>query len=153
MVTSTQCVKKYGLPYDDTQTTVNENTAFESKHMTLLNIPVDIRGQIPALPARIYMNKDMVKPFLEGLRNVISRGLQGEIKTFDGCFQIRNKRGLSSLSLHSWAIAFDMNASWNQLGKEPTMSPQLVKCFTDAGFDWGGLWRRKDGMHFQLSKI
>jgi len=33
------------------------------------------------------------------------------------------------------------------------MSKELVSCFTDAGFDWGGTWERKDGMHFQLKNI
>jgi hypothetical protein len=57
------------------------------------------------------------------------------------------------MSLHSWGIAIDVNAAWNGLGKEPTLTPEFVKCFTDAGFDWGGTWKRKDGMHFQLSNI
>jgi hypothetical protein len=55
--------------------------------------------------------------------------------------------------LHSWGVAFDVNASWNGLGVEPKLSAGFVKCITDAGFDWGGTWKRKDGMHFQLSKI
>ena len=33
------------------------------------------------------------------------------------------------------------------------MSPQLVKCFTDANFDWGGNWKTPDGMHFQLATL
>jgi hypothetical protein len=57
------------------------------------------------------------------------------------------------MSLHSWGIAVDVNAFSNGLGKEPTLSAGFVKCFTDAGFDWGGVWKRKDGMHFQLAKI
>jgi hypothetical protein len=75
------------------------------------------------------------------------------MKTWDGCFIIRQKRGLTSLSLHSWANAFDVNAFENQLGQTPKLSSAFVKCFTDAGMDWGGIWRRKDPMHFQISKI
>jgi hypothetical protein len=29
-------------------------------------------------------------------------------------------------------------------------SDELVRCFAEAGFEWGGLWRTPDGMHFQL---
>ena len=76
-----------------------------------------------------------------------------ELKTWDGCFNVRRKRGLKSLSLHSWGIAIDVNAAWNGLGKEPTLSKEFVQCFIDAGFDWGGTWTRKDGMHFQLKTI
>jgi len=153
MVTSQMCIKKYGIPYDDVATSVNENTAFEGKHMILWDVPNDINIELPCVPNRIYCNKDLVVPLEKAFRNIIDRGLQKELKTWDGCFNIRNKRGLSSLSLHSWAIAIDINAAWNGLGKVPTMSRELVACFTEAGFDWGGTWARLDGMHFQLSKI
>lgn len=153
MVTSKDCVKKYGLPYDEVTTTVNESTVFESKWMKLWDIPNEINIDIPALPNKIYCNKDLIAPLEKAFRNIIARSLTKEVKTWDGCFNIRNKRGLSSLSLHSWAIAIDINAAWNGLGKEPTMSKELVACFTDAGFEWGGTWTRLDGMHFQLSKI
>lgn len=153
MITSKDCITKYGIPYDDTTTTVNENTTFEGKWMTLWDVPKYINDAIPALPNKIYCNKDIVSALETGFRNVINRGLAGEIKTWDGCFNIRNKRGLSTLSIHAWACAFDINAAWNGLGKTPTMSKELVQCFVDAGFDWGGLWKRLDGMHFQLRSI
>lgn len=143
MVTSGDCVRKYGKP----------DVNMERKHMTLWNVPADIRRAIPEVPNRIYCNKDLVKPLEQALRNVIDRGLECHIMTWDGCFNIRLMRGGSSWSLHSWAIAIDINAAWNGLGKEPQMPMALVECFTDAGFDWGGTWTRKDGMHFQLSKI
>ena len=82
---------------------------------------------------------------------VIDRGLKETITSWDGCFNIRKKRGATSSSLHSWGLAIDINAAYNQFGKQPKMDLRLLKCFTDNGFDWGGYWRKPDGMHFQLS--
>lgn len=143
MVTSQNCIDKYGAP----------NIAMERKHMTLWDIPEDINRELPTIPNRIYCNKDLVAPLHRALLNIIGRCLTAEVLTWDGCFNIRKKRGLRSWSLHSWAIAIDINAARNGLGRPPQMSPELVACFTDAGFDWGGDWKRQDGMHFQLSKI
>ena len=95
----------------------------------------------------------MIGPLTQAFTNLINTGYVKELKTWDGCFNIRNKRGLNSQSLHSWGIAVDVNAAWNGLNKVPQLSAGFVKCFTDAGFDWGGTWTRKDGMHFQLNKI
>jgi hypothetical protein len=138
MVTSKDCLKKYGPPETE-------------KFMTLWDVPTELEHG--AIPKRIYCNKDMVAPLTQAFKNVIDRHLDPQIKTWDGCFNIRNKRGASSSSLHSWGIAIDINAAWNGFGKKPTMPPELVKCFTDAGFDWGGVWSKPDGMHFQLAKI
>jgi hypothetical protein len=138
MVTSAQALKKYGDP-------TKEN------NMTLWDVPANL--EIGLIPKRIYCNKDLVGPLTNAFTNLIQRGFVNELKTWDGCFNIRKKRGLASMSLHSWGIAIDVNAAWNGLGKEPTLSAGFVKCFTDAGFDWGGTWQRKDGMHFQLKSI
>lgn len=153
MLTSQQCKTKYGIPYDDEVTTVNENSAFENKWMKLWDVPQDINVAIPTIPNKIYCNKDMIAPLETAFRKIMERNLAGQIKTWDGCFNIRNKRGLSSLSLHSWGIAIDINAAWNGLNKTPTMSKELVNCFKESGFDWGGDWQRLDGMHFQLKSI
>jgi hypothetical protein len=153
MVTSADCLKKYGSPLDDVATSVNENTKFEGAWMVLMEFPEFIKNSIPALPKKIYCNRDMRAPLLNALTNVVSRGLSAQIKTYDGCFNIRKMRGLGAMSLHSWGIAIDINATRNQLGKVPSMTPEFVECFTDAGFEWGGKWARMDGMHFQLAKI
>ena len=142
MVTSTECLKKWGDP------TVTTN---ELKYMTVWDVPTHL--EVGVIPKKLYCNKILVGPLMQALSNIIDRGLVDELKTWDGCFNVRKKRGLKSLSLHSWGIAIDINAAWNGLGKEPTMSNRLVKCFTDCGFEWGGTWSRKDGMHFQLRSI
>jgi hypothetical protein len=95
----------------------------------------------------------MVAPLSQAFTNLIDRNFVKELKTFDGCFNVRKKRGLTTMSLHSWGIAIDVNAAWNGLHKTPQLSAVFVKCFTDAVFDWGVTWTRKDGMHFQLKSI
>ena len=119
--------------------------------MTLWDVPTEL--EIGVIPKRIYCNKDMVIPLQCAFRNLIDRELVRELKAWDGCFNIRRKRGGISSSLHSWGLAVDVNAAWNRMGKTPKLSPEFVKCWTDAGFEWGGNWTLKDGMHFQLARI
>lgn len=147
MLTSSECQKRFGVP--------EPTIKWEGTVLTLWDVPTSINDAIPALPNCIYCNKLMVKPLELAFRNLIARGHADELKTWDGCYNIRKKRGLNSLSIHAWALAIDMNAAWNQLGKKPTFSAGFVKCFTDAGFDWGGDWQmpRTDGMHFQLRQL
>ena len=142
MVTSKQCFDKWGDP---------NTTEDEGKYMVMWDVPTELG--IGVIPKRIYCNRAMIAPLTQAFKNLISTGCVKELKTWDGCFNVRKKRGLASQSLHSWGAAIDVNAAWNGLGKEPQLSAAFVKCFTDSGFDWGGVWKRKDGMHFQLSKI
>jgi hypothetical protein len=138
MVTSATCFAKYGDPE-------------KQKNMVVWDVPTHL--EIGVIPKKIYCNRDMVAPLQKAFENLIKTGRVKELKTWDGCFNIRKKRGLSSMSLHSWGIAVDVNAFENGLGKDPKLSKAFVKCFTDAGFNWGGVWRRKDGMHFELASI
>lgn len=140
LVASTDCFRKYGDPERK-----------EGAFMTLWDVPAELEHG--AIPKRIYCNKDIVHLLEAALTNVVRRGLAAQIKTWDGCFNIRQKRGADSMSLHSWGLAIDINAAWNRFGKQPTMSAELVACFTDAGFTWGGAWRVPDGMHFQIAKL
>ena len=140
MITSAQCLKRFGDPIKESS-------------LAVWVVPREIIVLIPVIPGRIYCNRLMQAALLKAFNNIIDRGLESEMKTWDGCFNIRQKRGATSLSIHAWALAIDINAAWNQFGKPPTMSPELVLCFTDAGFDWGGIWAKPDGMHFQLAAI
>jgi hypothetical protein len=142
MVSSSEAFKKYGEP---------GLLATQRKNMVMWDVPAEL--EIGAVPKRLYCNKDMVKPLEEAFTNLVQRNHVNELKTWDGCFNIRKKRGLTSMSLHSWGIAIDVNAFENGLNQIPKLSSGFVKCFTDAGFDWGGEWQRLDGMHFQLKTI
>ena len=140
LLTSVDCLKKYGNPN-------------KANNMTLWVIPADIVKATPAFAKqkKIYMNVDMKAPLEKALRNAMAAGVASEIVEYNGCFNIRQKRSTGSWSLHSWGVAIDINAKTNGWGKKPTMSAKLVKCFKDAGFDWGGDWKFADGMHFQAS--
>lgn len=122
------------------------------KHCSILEIGEHVRAAIPALPGRIYCNNAMHAPLTRALTMLVTRGFSRNIHTYDGCFNIRQKRGGSSLSLHSWGLAIDINASSNHYGAHPTMPREVVEIFHAEGFDWGGEWSTPDGMHFQLSR-
>jgi hypothetical protein len=138
MITSAECLRVIGPPELE-------------KDMVVFDVPTHL--EMGVIPKKVYCNKRMVGPLTQAFQNIVNRGLVAQLKTWDGCFNIRKKRGAGSPSLHSWGLAIDINAAWNGFGKEPTMSKELVECFTDAGFDWGGVWGKKDGMHFQLKSL
>lgn len=150
-MTSQQALKKYGDPslLETQQKTMSVWLVPQKLLDAFAHVRFSAVGTI-GFPKKIFCNNDF-RPFLEkALNNVVDRGLSNEMKTWDGCFMIRQKRGLSSFSMHSWALAVDINAFENQLNQVPKLSPEFVKCFTDAGLVWGGTWQRKDGMHFEI---
>ena len=137
MLTDKDCMKKYGDPVSET-------------NLILWDVPAEL--EIGVIPKRLYCNKDIIQPLTKVFRLLIRTGFVDEIKTWNGCFNLRNKTKGKSPSLHSWAVAIDINAAWNGYGKVPKLSQDLVKCFDTCGFDWGGLWKIPDGMHFQIKR-
>ena len=155
MITGKEFYKKYGHPD-------------KRINIAMWDVPAEL--EIGVIPKKIYCNRDIIAPLAVAFKNLIFRGYVNELKTWDGCYNYRPMRGyeakyaaamaagmielaMSYLSIHSWGGAIDVNAFENGLNKEPKLSAGFVKCFTDAGFDWGGTWKRKDGMHFQLSNL
>jgi len=147
---SDKALKKYGDP-----------KANETKFMTIWIVPENIKKAIPVLPSKMYINKDIIKPLTSVLLDLIESGLHKEIKTFDGCFNIRLKRGLTTPSIHSWGIALDLNASQNPLNKTKAQcvadglkpfSVEFDKVWRLYGWTCGIDWKRADGMHFEYTK-
>lgn len=131
---------RYGDPRDP---------AFENKWMTSW----EVQKTHPWFPKRrLYVHKQFW-PLLDAAFSALSaHNLQGEIKTFDGGFNIRNVRGSRGvLSVHSWGAAIDLNAKQNPLASEGTWSPAFLEVIKDAGLYSGQLWHgRKDPMHFAM---
>ncbi|MCF0075769.1 M15 family metallopeptidase [Dyadobacter sp. CY261] len=144
MKTQAQLIAKFGDPYKNRLT-------FERMWMMVWEVPDDIREAIPAIPKRIYLNRIILIPLKTTLRKLISTGLHEEIETWDGCFNIRPKRGSSGISTHSWGIAVDLNAALNPFRGKVTWSDEFVQVWRDIGWICGADWSAasKDGMHFQ----
>lgn len=149
--TSEEAMQKYGP-------IISGKWPNESQWMTLYDCPDWLEKHLTGLDGkpckRIYCNKDLLIPLTRAFENVKDRGLLDQVKTFDGCFSIRMQRGSSDkISTHSYGLAIDIAAGENPLGQDPKMSKELVDCFTDVGFIWGGNFLRKDGMHFQYAEF
>ena len=138
MVTSGMSLAKYGAPEKE-------------NNLVLWDVPPHL--EIGVIPKKLYCNKDLLTPLTQAFKNLIETGCVAELRTWDGCFNIRDKKGGKTPSLHSWALAVDVNSAWNRFGHKPTLSDQFVHCFTSSEFDWGGVWGIPDGMHFQISKL
>lgn len=155
MVTSKMALDAYGEP----------GSALEGNYMITWDVPAYIQQAFKhvkftalgtvGFPKRIYCSRHIVGPLEKALNNLFTRGFADEMETWDGCYIIRNKRGSTKTwSLHAWGLAIDCNAATNRLGAKPTLSDGFVKCWLDAGFDWGGFWKtRPDGMHFQIASL
>ncbi len=82
----------------------------------------------------------------------------GKYINFDdggGCYCARHKLHKRSrgLSTHAWAISVDMNPISYPFGGNKVPPKRVVEVFNKWGFIWGGIWRSKDNMHFEVSKF
>lgn len=138
MLTAAQAIARFGPPEGEIG-------------MVLWDVPPAY--EIGVIPKRIYCNRALIGPLAHAFEALIDHDLVSEIKTWDGCFNIRKSKGGNSYSLHAWGLAVDINAAWNQFDHKPTLHPRVVDVFKRAGFDWGGDWAVPDGMHFQLKEL
>ena len=154
MSDTANCVAHYGDP---------AKPAFQNKWLRIYTLPADIAAHFPPYPgvphvSRIQMNTFAWEPFCAAFRELISTGLVKELKTYDGCVNLRYKRNQAEIpanrSIHSWGLALDFNAKLNPLGVVQGSRPGM---FTKAFLD---VWRRhgwtagadfRDGMHFQFT--
>ncbi len=112
-----------------------------------------VKQDFPWFPANeIFINKEFKLKLAQAFTQLEKNSLQGEVKTFDGCYNDRSVRGHATLSLHAWAVAIDLNASTEKLGQTHAgWSGQFVAIMKATGLFWGGDWiNRKDPMHWAL---
>jgi hypothetical protein len=139
MATQDLIIQKYGEPSQE----------YMSKYCSMW----EVQKEFPWFPAkRMFVNNDFKNKLRIAFHNIEEASLQSEIKTFDGCYVERKVRGSNKISLHSWAMAIDLNAHIEQLGQATThFSQAFIAIMIAAGLFWGGNYKgRKDPMHFSL---
>lgn len=111
---------------------------------------------VPGMNRTAYLHELAIQAFEELWADWQAQDLTRHIKTWNGSWNPRLKRGKSALSRHSWGTAFDVNAALYPLGRSvPVGSPMydLAAVAERHGWFWGGRFRtRPDGMHFEYAE-
>lgn len=121
------------------------------------------------LPKPVYLHKKIARAFGSAIRLACQRS-PGYKVTSCASFVPRHKRHDrdARLSLHSWGIAFDVNPATNPYGAflrtpcDPItgdagmdvyydLPVPFIETMEEAGFVWGGRWKKSDPMHFQAA--
>lgn len=124
---------------------------WESVNLAFCEVPSSLKC-FPLVKGKrgFYCHKKLVTQFQKVFNEINEKGLAKEVYSFDGCWNVRKVRGGTKLSLHSWAIAIDINYEGNELGNNsPKMPKSLIDIFAKYNFYWGGYFSRCDGMHFE----
>jgi D-alanyl-D-alanine carboxypeptidase len=116
---------------------------------------------VPIASGKATVHKAVAKQFQALWATWESKQLLGRIQSYAGSYNPRVIRGTqNSLSLHAYAVAFDINVDSNGLGALPALQGEggsvleLVGIANRFGFYWGGHFQsRFDGMHFEVCKI
>jgi len=99
----------------------------------------------------VQVHKKIAGRLKNAFEEINAAGLSDEIKTFDGSYNARKKRGGSTWSVHSWGLAVDLNAGQYPMGTSAaSTSPrykQIAQIFARNGFYQLG----NDPMHFQFA--
>ena len=90
---------------------------------------------------------------LEAIANSHSAYVLGK---YGGCFNFRKMRGGSSLSVHSWGAAIDLDPDSNGNNQawptSSTMPLEVMEIFAREGWIPAGAFWGRDAMHFQATK-
>ncbi|GAA1905462.1 hypothetical protein GCM10009737_02870 [Nocardioides lentus] len=110
--------------------------------------------EVPILGA-VTCHKVMLPQLRAAFTEVVTRGLADEINPdeYAGCYYPRFIAGSSSLSLHSFGIAVDLNVPGNQRGTVGDIDRDVVAIMKKWGFAWGGDWSFTDPMHFEMDRL
>ncbi len=82
-------------------------------------------------------------------------GVMEEAEDYGGCYNFRNKRGGTSLSVHAWGAAIDLDADDNTFRDhwpmQADMNLDVMEAFAREGWISAGAFWGYDAMHFQAT--
>lgn len=121
--------------------------------MVQLPVPLALGWDLNTAIWRVRVNQAIADEVDALFKAILAAKLWHELRTFDGAYTFRAKKGQSKLSMHAYGAAMDFRASTNRFGQTDfDMPPSLVRMFVDRGWTWGGRWRTPDAMHFQFGR-
>lgn len=153
MLTSKQALAKYGKP----------NKTGEGYLTTIkLPYPMFLNWETKTYINSLQCHKEVAASLVAIFKDILAHYGLAEIKRlqlddYGGCFNYREMRGGSELSLHSWGIAVDLDPDRNLL-RETSKTARFARPEYKAMIDifykhgWESLGREKnyDWMHFQI---
>lgn len=118
-------------------------------------VKANIRTEAVPILGNVTCHKAMLPQMRAALLEIVQRGLADKIHPdeYAGCYYPRFIANSTSLSLHSFGIAFDINVPGNQRGVAGEIDRTVVSIFKKWGFGWGGDWKWTDPMHFEMNAI
>lgn len=148
-------ISKFGDPMEDPR-------AFEVKWMMTWFVFKDFPD---CAVKKIYANRLLIPHLKEVFARLHAKGLLHEIKSYGGCWMPRYTRGYEAQkipSIHTWALALDLNVDQNPLGMTKAQaiakglkpfSDEFDQVWRECGWVLGIDFKRKDGMHRQKTNV
>jgi hypothetical protein len=120
---------------------------------------------VPVLGTRstgkVRFHKKAAPQLIAGFKALERENLDSKILSYEGSYNPRLIAGTTKVSRHTYAIAFDVNASFNPFHKPPAAKGtkgslhEVADVLEQFGFGWGGEFKPEsiDGMHFELIRL
>lgn len=162
LMTSEERVVTFGIPMIQVGGVWTPSAKWEAAKLTPITVPWSNDGK----KTKTFRCHVLAAPYFARLFDAWQEAkLMPLLLSFDGCWNPRMKRGMESsvkaadMSTHAFGAAIDINAQWNPLGKVGALPgvkgsvDHLVPIAEECGFFWGGDFKRRDDMHFELAAL
>lgn len=160
--TRAQLIATYGDPTADSTPHPTQRGWFAPgakwAHRNLVSIPT---ADLPGFPPfgeqaveTIRLHRHVEPAFRATWAELVRRGLSDKLRTYSGAFAPRHMLHdpRRPVSVHAYGAAIDFEAAWNGYGvplERAGINREVVRCFEECGWEWGGRWGEPDAMHFQ----